>query len=106
LDDEGNPVIETDEDGNEIVDEDGNPKKKKKVPPVDPNVLTEEEEALRSAMLVEQSESCEEGEAWSQVRACSRCVSVSVLCDANLHVAPLQSGGASSEEAKCLNCCR
>ena len=104
LDEEGNPVIETDEDGNEIVDEDGNPKKKKKVPPVDPNVLTEEEEALRSALLVEQSESCEEGEAWSQVRACSRCVSVSILCDAPLHVAQLPRGAASSDEAKCFCC--
>ena len=57
---------EVDEEGNVVVDEDGNPVKKKKTPPADPNALTAEEEALRVALLVEESESCEEGEAWSK----------------------------------------
>ena len=55
-----------DEEGNAVLDDEGNPVKRRKVPPVDPQALTAEELELQSALLVEESESCEEGEAWSK----------------------------------------
>ena len=43
----------------------GNPKRQAKAAPVDIDTLTEEDEALRAALLIDSSETCESGEAWS-----------------------------------------
>ena len=70
---------EVDEEGNAILDDAGNPVMKKKPKPVDPNLLTPEEEELRAALLVESSESCEEGEAW-YAHVCSRMLLYAHVC--------------------------
>jgi hypothetical protein len=79
LDADGNQIEEVDEEGNAILDDAGNPVMKKKPKPVDPNLLTPEEEELRAALLVESSESCEEGEAW-YAHVCSRMLTYAHVC--------------------------
>ena len=66
LDQDGNPIPELDTDGTPVLDADGNAVFKKKAPAEDPDSLTEEEASLRAALLVEETESSEVAEAWSQ----------------------------------------